>query len=146
MTSFAHRRFDTLSSGERQRVWIALALAQEAPLLLLDEPTSHLDVRAAYDVLDLLRKQCDAGKTIVCVLHDVNDAAQFADRLLVIGSQTILAYGAPERVLLSDALETAYGIPMEAARAESGSLRVFPAAGSGASGKNDQHERLQHAD
>jgi ABC-type cobalamin/Fe3+-siderophores transport system ATPase subunit len=146
MRAFAHRRFDTLSSGERQRVWIALALAQEAPLLLLDEPTSHLDVRAAYDVLLLLRKQRDAGKTIVCVLHDVNDAAQFADRLLVIGRQRILAYDKPENVLRSAALESAYGIPMEIARAASGSLRVFPAAGLRPRRENEQHERLEHAD
>lgn len=135
MSAFADRPFDTLSSGERQRVWIALALAQEAPLLLLDEPTSHLDVRAAQDVLLLLRKQRDAGRTIVCVLHDVNDAAQFADLLLVIGANTILAYDTPENVLQSGALERAYGIPMELARAASGALRVFPAADSRSSGE-----------
>jgi iron complex transport system ATP-binding protein len=125
MLEFSQRRFETLSSGERQRVWIALALAQEAPLLLLDEPTSHLDVSAASEVLLLLRRQCDAGKTIVCVLHDVNDALQFADRLLVIGSQRMLAFDSPETVLRTGALDEAYGVAMELARTESGALRVF---------------------
>lgn len=129
MNDFAGRRFDTLSSGERQRVWLALALAQQAQILLLDEPTSHLDVRAAREMLMLLRAQRSAGKTIVCVLHDVNDAAEFADRLLVLGSHTLLAFGEPEHVLQTGALESAYGIPMELARTSTGSLRVFPAMG-----------------
>ena len=78
----ADRLFSTLSSGERQRVWIALGLAQATPVLLLDEPTSHLDVRVAHEILGLLRKLARSGKTIACVLHDLNDAAAYADRIL----------------------------------------------------------------
>lgn len=126
MESFSQRRFDTLSSGERGRIWLALAFAQEAPVLLLDEPTSHLDVRVAHDILTLLRAQASAGKTIVCVLHDINEAAHFADRILLLGSQRILALDTPERVLSSDLLYEAYGIRMELVRSSSGSLRVFP--------------------
>lgn len=127
MESFAHRSFDTLSSGERQRVWLAMALAQEAPVLLLDEPTSHLDIRVAHGILRLLRAQAAAGKTVVCVLHDVNEAAEFADRVLLLGEARMLADGPPESVFASAALETAYGMPMERMRTASGAIRVFPA-------------------
>ncbi|MBV8246492.1 MAG: ABC transporter ATP-binding protein, partial [Candidatus Eremiobacteraeota bacterium] len=67
MEAFTGRGFESLSSGERQRVWLAAGLAQEAPLLVLDEATSHLDVRVAHEILQLLREQRDLGKTVVCV-------------------------------------------------------------------------------
>ncbi len=125
MNVFAERRFETLSSGERQRIWIALALAQEAPVLLLDEPTSHLDVRIAHEILALLRAQARAGRTIVCAMHDINDAATYADRLMLLGDGQMLAYDTPERVFTAGLLETAYGIPMEIVRAASGTPRAF---------------------
>jgi iron complex transport system ATP-binding protein len=127
MQAFARRRFDTLSSGERQRVWLALALAQEAPLLLLDEPTSHLDVRVAREILYLLRAQVKAGKTVVCALHDLNEAAEFADRILLLGCAELLAFSAPSAALTPELLERAYGISMEVVRSDSGVLRVFAA-------------------
>lgn len=127
MRTFAQRRFDTLSSGERQRIWIALALAQEAPLLLLDEPTSHLDVRVAQEILHLLRAQVQSGKTVVCALHDINEAAQFADRVLLLGCAEMLAFDKPAAVLNSALLERAYGIRMETMRSPSGVVRVYPA-------------------
>lgn len=126
MAEFAPRGFDTLSSGERQRIWIALALAQEAPVLLLDEPTSHLDVRIAQEILRLLREQAASGKTVVCVLHDVNEAAQFANRILLLGHGEVLAFDKPERVLEPELLRRAYGVRMEVVRSASGFLRVFP--------------------
>lgn len=126
MEAFAQRRFDTLSSGERQRIWIALALAQEAPVLLLDEPTSHLDVRVAHEILQLLQAQVRSGKTVVCALHDINEAAQFADRMLLLGCAELLAFAEPADVLEPDLLERAYGIRMETMRSPSGVLRVFP--------------------
>jgi iron complex transport system ATP-binding protein len=128
MEGFAGRRFDTLSSGERQRIWIALALAQQAPLMLLDEPTSHLDVRVAHEILQLLRAQVQTGKTVVCVLHDVNEAAEFADRLLLLGCGEVLAFAPPDGVLDPHVLERAYGIRMEIIQSPSGTLRVFPAS------------------
>ncbi len=130
MESFASRPFDTLSSGERQRIWIAMALAQQAPLLLLDEPTSHLDVRVAHEILQLLRAQVRAGKTVVCVLHDLNEAAEFADRLLLLGCSEVLAFATPDAVLDPLVLERAYGIPMEVMQSPSGVLRVFPSSAS----------------
>lgn len=132
MEAFASRRFDTLSSGERQRVWIALALAQEAPILLLDEPTSHLDVRVARDILHLLRTQVQAGKTVICALHDLNEAAEFAGRVLLMGCAQLLALAPPAQALTPALLERAYGIHMETAVNDQGILRVFPAAGQSA--------------
>lgn len=127
MEHLAARAFNTLSSGERQRVWLAMGLAQEAPLLLLDEPTSHLDVRVAHEILALLRAQTARGKAVVCVLHDVNEAAEFADRILLLGTGALLALDTPERVLTPPLLERAYGLRMETMRSPSGALRVFPA-------------------
>ncbi|MGZ3530144.1 MAG: ABC transporter ATP-binding protein [Vulcanimicrobiaceae bacterium] len=127
MEAFAERAFISLSSGERQRIWLALGLAQEAPLLLLDEPTSHLDVHVAHTILALLRDQIAAGKSAVCVLHDVNEAAEFADRIMLLGCGRMLALDTPEAVLSSGLLEEAYGVEMGLMRSPSGTLRVFPA-------------------
>lgn len=127
-TSFARRAFNTLSSGERQKVWIAMGLAQQTPVLLLDEPTSHLDVRAAHEILALLRKLRDGGKTIVCVLHDLNDAATYADRIALLGEGTLLLTGTPNSVLTGDALERVYGVAMERVRLDDGRIRVFARA------------------
>jgi iron complex transport system ATP-binding protein len=120
----ADRLFDTLSSGERQRAWIALALAQGARILLLDEPTSHLDARYAREILTLLREIASGGTTVVAVLHDLNEASSFADRIAVFGDRRLIAYDAPGTALASSTLETAYGIAF--ARAEiDGETRVF---------------------
>jgi len=121
----AGRLIATLSSGERQRVWIALGLAQETPVLLLDEPTSHLDVRIAHDILALLRDLARAGKTIVSVLHDLNDAAAYADRIALLGHGRLLAAAPPDAVLGSELLERTYGIAMERVSLSDGRLRVF---------------------
>jgi iron complex transport system ATP-binding protein len=121
----ADRLVSTLSSGERQRVWIALGLAQETPVLLLDEPTSHLDVRVAHEILALLRDLARAGKTIVCVLHDLNDAATYSDRIALLGCGGLLALESPDAVLASDLLERTYGVAMERVTLADGRLRVF---------------------
>lgn len=107
---FAQRLFSTLSAGERQRVWIALGLAQETPILLLDEPTSHLDVGVAHEILALLWRLTRAGKTVVCALHDINEAAGYADRIALLGDGGLLAVGPPDCVLTGPLLRRAYGI------------------------------------
>ncbi len=124
MQEFADRLFATLSSGERQRVWIAMGLAQATPVLLLDEPTSHLDVRVAHEILGLLRKLANDGKTIVCVLHDLNDAATYADRLMLLGEERLLAFDAPSAVLTPEIISRAYGIDVERVETSRGP-RVF---------------------
>jgi iron complex transport system ATP-binding protein len=122
---FAARRVRSLSTGERQRVWLALALAQESSVLLLDEPTSHLDVRVARAMLQLLRAQTYNGKAIVCAMHDLNEAAAYADRIVLLGDERVLADGPPQAVLADDAVERAYGVAMERVHAADGTLRVF---------------------
>lgn len=122
---FSQRFFSTLSAGERQRVWIALGLAQETPVLLLDEPTSHLDVRVAHEILALLRTLANAGKTVVCALHDPNEAAAYADRVLLLGDGRLVAFGTPDALLDGPLLERVYGITMERVRLSDGRLRVF---------------------
>jgi ABC-type cobalamin/Fe3+-siderophores transport system ATPase subunit len=117
MTAYAQRRFDSLSSGERQRIWLAMALAQEARVLLLDEPTSHLDVRAAREVLTLLRAQARAGKSVVCVLHDVNEAAAFCDRAILLRHGGLVCAGPIGEALTPQTLTCAYGVPMVVATA-----------------------------
>ena len=125
MQEYRDRLFSTLSSGERQRIWIAMGLAQETSVLVLDEPTSHLDVRVAHKILALLREVAREGRAVICVLHDINEAAAYADRLMLLGCDRLLAFDRPDAVLASDALEEAYGIEMERVRLPDGRLRVF---------------------
>lgn len=111
MLEYALRPLDSLSGGERQRAWIALALAQSTPLLLLDEPTTFLDVRHQLEVLELLRRlNRERNLTIVAVLHELNLAARFADRIVVMKQGTIVADGKPEQVLIPELLASAFGV------------------------------------
>jgi iron complex transport system ATP-binding protein len=128
LETLSSRLFSTLSSGERQRVWIALGLAQETPVLLLDEPTSHLDVRVAHEILALLRRLAREGKSVVCALHDLNDAAVFADRIALLGEGRLLAFDVPDRVFTGTLVERAYGIAMETVQTPSGT-RIFARGG-----------------
>jgi len=92
----ADRTLDALSGGQRQRVWIALTLAQGTDLILLDEPTTYLDLAHSIDVLDLVRRlRDDHGKTVVMVLHDLNLAARYSDSLVVMKNGAIVTTGAP---------------------------------------------------
>ena len=117
LEAFTERLFSTLSAGERQRVWIALGLAQETPILLLDEPTSHLDVGVAHEILALLQRLTRAGKTVVCALHDINEAAGYADRIALLGDGAMLALDSPGAVLTERLLHRAYGIAFAQRRA-----------------------------
>jgi iron complex transport system ATP-binding protein len=110
MTPFAARRFDTLSGGEQQRVHLARALTQQPLLLLLDEPTSHLDIRGQLQLLTLLRHKTAEGVTVVLALHDLNLAARFCDHLVVLSDGALAAEGAPRDVLTPDLLNAVYGV------------------------------------
>lgn len=107
----ADRAVDELSGGQRQRVWIAMALAQETDVLLLDEPTTFLDVAHQVEVLDLLTDlNRDRGTTIVMVLHDINLAARYADHVIALREGTIVANGAPGDVVTSDLIRDVFDL------------------------------------
>jgi iron complex transport system ATP-binding protein len=111
MTEFAHRPLDGLSGGERQRAWIALTLAQATPLLLLDEPTTFLDIGHQLEVLELVRGlNRERGMTIVLVLHDLNQAARYADRMIVLNKGAVVADGSPQSVLTPDLLASVFNV------------------------------------
>lgn len=100
MTDFVDRTLDELSGGQRQRAWISMALAQDTDLLLLDEPTTYLDLAHQIEILELLRNlNVTHGRTIVMVLHDLNQAAQYADHLISIVKGKIFQEGPPEKYL-----------------------------------------------
>jgi len=107
----ADRAVDELSGGQRQRVWIAMVLAQQTDLLLLDEPTTFLDVSHQIDVLDLLVDlNRDRGTTIVMVLHDLNLAARYADHLVAMARGTVRAAGDPSDVLTAGTVRDVFGL------------------------------------
>ena len=102
-----------LSSGQRQRVWIAMALAQNTKILFLDEPTTYLDVRYQVEILELVRLlNRDYGITVVMVLHDINQAIQYSDRIVGLADGAIVAQGCPEDVVTSDTIRKLYGIDL----------------------------------
>ena len=107
---FADRTLDTLSGGERQRVFVARALAQQPRLLLLDEPTSNLDVLHQLKVLDLVRQLVDDGLTAVAAIHDLNMAARYCDQLVLLSEGRVLAKGPPHEVLSPPIIESAFGV------------------------------------
>jgi len=111
---FADRRVDELSGGQRQRVWVAMVLAQQTPLLLLDEPTTWLDIAHQIELLDLLRllnqqKNCK----LVAVLHDLNQACRYADHMIVMKAGKIAAQGAPVDIVNSELIESVFNLPCQ---------------------------------
>ena len=107
----AERSVDELSGGQRQRVWIAMALAQATDLLLLDEPTTFLDIAHQIDVLDLLAGlNREAGRTIVVVLHDLNLACRYAHHLVAMRDGRIVASGTPREVITADTVGEVFGL------------------------------------
>jgi iron complex transport system ATP-binding protein len=110
LTHLADRAVDTLSGGQRQRAWIAMALAQETDVLLLDEPTTYLDLSHQLEVLELLEKLNEEGKTIIMVLHDLNHAAHFADHLVVLADGKVVAQGHPNEVITEDLVRDVFHV------------------------------------
>ncbi|MEZ7002926.1 ABC transporter ATP-binding protein [Streptomyces sp. AD55] len=110
VADLADRPVDSLSGGQRQRVWISMTLAQGTDLLLLDEPTTYLDLAHAVDVLDLVDDLHESGCAVVMVLHDLNLAARYSDHLIVMRDGAILAQGHPRDVITADVLYEAFGL------------------------------------
>ncbi|WP_339219415.1 ABC transporter ATP-binding protein [Paenibacillus sp. FSL H8-0332] len=114
LTAFEHREVDTLSGGQRQRVWIAMALTQQTDLILLDEPTTYLDLAHQLEVLELLYELNRSQQvTIVMVLHDLNLAARFSDYMVAIREGQVVEHGSPERVMTVQTLREVFAIDAE---------------------------------
>lgn len=142
--NLAARPVPTLSGGERQRARVARALAQEAPTLALDEPTAALDVAHEMSIFELLRDLGHAGKTVLLVTHNLNLAARYADRLVLLHRGRVAAEGTPAQVLTRDNVERVYGWPVEIVPhpgpgPDAGAPQVVPLAG-------DQCVRMSHGE
>jgi iron complex transport system ATP-binding protein len=126
LDGFGERRLGTLSGGEKQRVVVARALAQEALIVLLDEPTAALDIghqQQALELLDLLR--AESGLTLVAAMHDLTLAAQYADRMVLLDSGRVVADGAPREVLTEEAISRHYGAVIDVVPID-GRVAVIP--------------------
>ncbi|WP_432077114.1 ABC transporter ATP-binding protein [Streptomyces wuyuanensis] len=127
----AHRPVDDLSGGQRQRVWLAMVLAQQTSILLLDEPTTFLDIAHQVEVLDLCAQlHTRKGDTVVAVLHDLNQACRYATHLIVMRpGGTIAAEGAPADVMTAELVEDVFGLPCRIiSDPETGTPLMVPAA------------------
>ena len=129
--ALADARLDELSGGERQRAWLATVLAQRAPVLLLDEPTTYLDLRHQFEVLEVVRRLAhDHDIAVGVVLHDLMQAAAYGDEVVVVADGAIAASGPPERVLVPDVIGRAFGIDVDVVHdARTGHLACFPRRG-----------------
>lgn len=110
-TDLADRPLAELSGGQRQRVWIAMALAQETPILLLDEPTTFLDIVHQVDLLEMLARLNRAGRTVVAVLHELNLAFRYATHLIAMREGQIIATGAPEAIVTEELIRQVFDLP-----------------------------------
>ncbi|QKF07289.1 ABC transporter ATP-binding protein [Berryella wangjianweii] len=114
LSEVACRTVASLSGGQRQRVWIAMALAQGSKVLLLDEPTTYLDVKFQLDILRLVRRLNEEfGITVVMVLHDINQALRYSDRIVALADGAIACQGAPEEVVDADLIERVYDVRLD---------------------------------
>lgn len=110
LTELSTRPVEALSGGQRQRVWIAMALAQETPILLLDEPTTYLDLAHQLETLELCTRLNREGRTLVAVLHDLNHAARYATHLIAMHGGEVVAEGAPREVVTEEMVHDVFGV------------------------------------
>ena len=125
----ANRLVSELSGGERQRAYLAMMLAQQAPAMLLDEPTTYLDPGAQFQLMDLLSALCGEGRAVAVVLHDLALALEYADDVLLMRDGRIEETGAPDDLCASGAIQDAFGVEIE--RTSAGRYALAPARGRG---------------
>jgi iron complex transport system ATP-binding protein len=110
LQALAHRPLEAMSGGQRQRAWIAMAIAQQTPVLLLDEPTTALDLGHAIEVFELVRDLAAEGKTVVMVLHDLGNACRYADHLVAMRDGCVVAAGPPSEIVSRELVRELYGV------------------------------------
>lgn len=110
LSELAETQVGSLSGGQRQRAWVSMVLAQDSPVLLLDEPTTFLDIAHQYDLLELFAELHRKGRTVVAVLHDLAQAARFATRLVMMRDGEIVADGPPSEVVTADRVRAVFGL------------------------------------
>lgn len=120
MEAFAEKAVSSLSGGMQQKVYIAMALAQDTPVILMDEPMSFLDISHQLRLMELARELADEGKAVVLVLHDISLALRVADTLVVLAEGMISGSGSPEEVFESGILERVFGVPIKRMQTEDG--------------------------
>jgi ABC-type cobalamin/Fe3+-siderophores transport system ATPase subunit len=129
VTTLADRAVDELSGGQRQRAWMAMVLAQQTGILLLDEPTTFLDIAYQIELLDLCADLNEEGRTLVAVLHDLNQAARYATHLIAMKAGSVVAQGPPADVITASLVEEVYGLRCEIIPdPQTGTPLVVPAA------------------
>ena len=123
----AHRQLVSLSGGERQRAWIAMALAQKPEILLLDEPTTYLDIAHQLEVMEIVtRLNMDLGLTVIMVLHDLNQAVKYSDYLVVIKNKIVFIAGEPKQIMNETLLKEVFGVRGEVFTSRNGSSILAP--------------------
>ncbi|MEZ0166285.1 ABC transporter ATP-binding protein [Kineococcus sp. LSe6-4] len=142
VADLADRTVDELSGGQRQRVWIAMALAQDTPILLLDEPTTYLDIAHQIEVLNLCAQlHEEQDRTLVAVLHDLNHAARYATHLIAMKDGAVMAQGDPARVVTAELVEAVFGLPcVVVPDPETGTPLVVPRARTSRLGRDAGHQ------
>lgn len=145
LEDFSNRPVNELSGGEKQRVYLALALAQEPELLLLDEPTSSLDINYQLRIMETLEKLSERGITIVAAIHDLNLAANYCQRVGVLNEGSLLNSGPPIEVLTSSVLEEAFGVSVGVQRMEDRDfICVYPTGDKDGGGSFDEPNFLEN--
>jgi len=110
VTELANQSLDSLSGGQRQRAWIAMVLAQNTQIVMLDEPTTYLDLAHQIELMKLIREMNDKGKTVIVVLHDLNQACRYCDHLVVLKEGKLVAQGAPDSIFTEQLLSDVFSL------------------------------------